>query len=101
MNNILDYYKNPDILGCIQYEMRFIKSKHDQEDCKQSIFAELYDFMPLDTEEASRLIRRVSRKFRRQTGKQYATTQEYRDYNDWDSLGDGNYQRKAHYGSAD
>jgi hypothetical protein len=101
MNNIFDYYKNPIILSEIHKELNRIKNGDDREDCKQEIYAELYDFMPMDDEDAIRIVRRIGRRFRREAGHHYATTAEYRDWNDWENLGNGNYMRKAHYGSAD
>jgi hypothetical protein len=64
LNNMLDYYKNPTILAAINTNIRHIKNRHDREDCKQEIFAELYDFMPLNEEEAIRLINRTASKFK-------------------------------------
>jgi hypothetical protein len=63
--NTLDYYNNPKIVSQIDKQIISIKNYQDKEDCRQEIFAELYDFMPLDEEEAIRLIERVGRKFRR------------------------------------
>ena len=63
--NALDYYNNPIIRSNIEKQTRGIKNSHDAEDCRQEIFAELYDFMPLDEDESIRLIERVGRKFRR------------------------------------
>jgi hypothetical protein len=63
--NALDYYNNPEITSFIKIELSFIKNKEDREDCNQEIFAELYDFMPLDVTESRRLIKRVCEKFKR------------------------------------
>ncbi len=62
--NALDYYKNPIIISQIEKQTRSIKNGQDVEDCRQEIFAELYDFMPSE-DEALELIERVGRKFRR------------------------------------
>jgi hypothetical protein len=63
--NTLDYYNNPKIVSQIKKQILSIKNAQDKEDCRQEIFAELYDFMPLDEEETVNLIERVGRKFRR------------------------------------
>jgi hypothetical protein len=63
--NALDYYNNPQITAQIEKQVRSIKNRQDVEDCRQEIFAELYDYMPLDSVSAIRLIERVGRKFRR------------------------------------
>ena len=63
--NALDYYNNPEIISAIERQTRSIANEQDIEDCRQEIFAELYDFMPLDDEESIKLIERVGRKFRR------------------------------------
>jgi hypothetical protein len=62
--NALDYYNNPKILKAINVNLRHIKNGFDREDCQQEIFAELYDFMPLDEEEAIRLVDRVAYRFK-------------------------------------
>lgn len=63
--NALDYYNNPEITSYIKSELGFIRNREDKEDCKQEIFAELYDFMPLDIPESRKLIKRVCEKFKR------------------------------------
>ena len=100
MNNF-DYYKNPIILDAINDELRHIKGSQDREDCNQEIFAELYDFMPLDDDEAKKIVKRVGHKFYYKIKQDYQKTAPYVDWKDWDDLGDGNYQRKSHIGSAD
>jgi hypothetical protein len=67
--NALDYYNNPIIISAIGKQTRSIKNDQDIEDCRQEIFAELYDFMPLDDDESLKLIERVGRKFRRNVQK--------------------------------
>ncbi len=67
--NALDYYNNPIIVSQIAKQTRGIRNTQDSEDCQQEIWAELYDYMPLDDEEAIRLIERVGRKFRRDVQK--------------------------------
>ena len=62
--NILDYYENPVILAAINTNIRHICNRFDREDCKQEIFAELYDFMPLNESDAVRLVNKVARKFK-------------------------------------
>lgn len=102
--NIFDYYNNPEILSAIKSETSRIKGLESKEDCEQEIFAELYDFMPMDTDEAVSIVYRVGRKFRRNIKNDYATTTDYKDYhdyNDWMKLGDGNYMKRSHIGSAD
>jgi hypothetical protein len=63
--NALDYYNNPILTAYIKSELRHITNNEDREDCQQEIFAELYDFMPLDENDAKRLIKRVCVKFER------------------------------------
>lgn len=63
--NALDYYSNPEISSFIKSELAYIKNAEDREDCSQEIFAELYDFMPLDVADSRRLIKRVCEKFKR------------------------------------
>jgi hypothetical protein len=62
--NALDYYSNPEIVKYIESEVSYIKSYEDREDCQQEIWAELYDFMPLNVLESKRLIKRVAEKFK-------------------------------------
>ena len=63
--NALDYFQNKDILDYMSSAMRHIRNSEDREDCRQEMFAELYDFMPLDLEESKRVINRVVTRFRR------------------------------------
>ena len=62
-----DYYNNPDIVRYIASEIAYIQNREDREDCQQEIWAELYDFMPLDVHDSKRLIKRVCEKFKRGT----------------------------------
>lgn len=62
--NKLDYYQNPAILAAMRTNTRHIKNTFDREDCNQEIFAELYDFMPLDDDEAIRIVNRVASRFK-------------------------------------
>ena len=96
-----DYYQNPAIKSAIKNRLRYVRGDFDKEDCRQEIFAELYDYMPLDETEALKIVERVGRKFVRNIKKDYMFTSEYRDYQDWESLGDGNYKRRAHFSPAD
>lgn len=61
----LDYYENPRIRSAISIHESHIHNREDREDCRQEIFAELYDFMPLDEDEAIRLVDKVAMRFRR------------------------------------
>ena len=63
--NAFDYYQNPKIKHLIDQLTKRIHSLEDREDCQQEIFAELYDFMPLDDDEAMKIIERVAKKFKR------------------------------------
>lgn len=63
--NALDYYNNPEITSYMKQELVHIRNREDREDCEQEIFAELYDFMPLDTVEAIRIVKRVCERFKR------------------------------------
>lgn len=63
--NVLDYYINPEILAYIKSFASRIRNAEDREDCHQEIFAELYDYMPLDTDEAKQIIKRVAVRFER------------------------------------
>jgi hypothetical protein len=101
MPNTFDYYRNKNILRAIAHQTNRIRGEMDKEECRQEIFAELYDFMPLDENEALTIVNRVGVKFRRRMGDNYRQTAPYRDWSDWEPLGDGNYMKKAHYGSAD
>jgi hypothetical protein len=62
--NALDYYSNPEITKYIELEVSYIQSREDREDCQQEIWAELYDFMPLDIADSKKLIKRVAEKFK-------------------------------------
>jgi len=62
--NALDYYNNPEITSYIKSEIGYITNREDREDCQQEIFAELYDFMPLDVADSRRLVKRVCEKFK-------------------------------------
>jgi hypothetical protein len=99
MNNIFDYYKNPEIIEAISKETMRIKGSFDKEECKQEIFSELYDFMPMDIEEAKRLIFKIGKRYRRKLGYNYKSTSPFSD--DWIPLGDGCYERKCHMHPAD
>ena len=96
----LDYYKNENILKAISVHMKHIKCHEDREDCKQEIWANLYAFMPLDEDEAIRLVDSSAMRFRRHyvdvSKNQYEILE-----NDRHTLGDGNYQSVAYMGSAD
>lgn len=63
--NALDYYLNPDIIKAINGHLAHIHNSEDREDCRQDIFAELYDFCPLDTAEAVTIVNRIGMRFRR------------------------------------
>jgi hypothetical protein len=63
--NAFDYYQNPKITNSINGLTKRIISLQDREDCQQEIWAELYDFMPLDDEGAIKIIERVAKKFKR------------------------------------
>ena len=62
--NIFDYYQNPRILSAINRSLYYIRTSHDKEDCRQEIFAELYDFMPITEEDAVRIVNRIASRFR-------------------------------------
>jgi hypothetical protein len=95
--NQFDYFNNPSINSAIGVHMRHIKNREDQADCRQEIYANLYDFMPLDTDEAITLIDRVAMKFRRNSINKHSGQYEYED---WDAV-PGGYKRKAHMSPAD
>lgn len=63
--NAFDYFTNPEISRRISLVTGKIPTAHDREDCAQEIYAEMYDFMPLDTEEAIRLVDRIAKRFKR------------------------------------
>jgi hypothetical protein len=62
---MLDYYNNDEIRTYTNQELKYIKNREDREDCQQEIWAEIYDFMPLDVPDTKRLIKRVCEKFKR------------------------------------
>lgn len=61
----LDYYNNPEIVSFMKQETAYIKNHEDRQDCEQEIFANLYDFMPLDVRDATKLIKRTCERFKR------------------------------------
>jgi hypothetical protein len=61
----LDYYNNPEIVSFMKRESAYIKNTEDREDCEQEVFAELYDFMPLNVIGAKRIIKNVCERFKR------------------------------------
>jgi len=63
--NALDYYNNPVITQRISNITRRIRSIENREDCQQEIWAEIYDFMPLDDAEAIRIIERIAKRYKR------------------------------------
>jgi hypothetical protein len=91
--NALDYYNNPDIRRAMALETRHIKNKCDIEDCEQEIFAELYDFMPLDPADAIRIVCRVAKKFKRNNLK-IAKNEIARDSQEINE-GNGNYMMRS------
>jgi hypothetical protein len=102
MPNTFDYYRNKTILRAIAHQTNRIRGEMDKEECRQEIFAELYDFMPLDEDEALAIVNRVGVRYRRRLGDDFRNAPaQLRDWTEWESLGDGNYMKKAHYGSAD
>jgi hypothetical protein len=101
MTNKLDYYKNPDILKAISFQTKRIRHAIDAEDCQQEIFAELYDYMPLETEEAIRIVNRVGAKFRRNTNEFNKSAEGEYDDSIRISFGDGNYQVRSHMSPGD
>lgn len=98
--NKFDYFDNPDIISAINTHMKHIKNADDRSDCRQEIYTNLYAFMPLDTDEAIKLVDSTAMKFRRSYIDPHKAEYEIPKYDVID-LGDGNYQRKAHFGSAD
>lgn len=88
--NAFDYYGNEEIQRAIGYEIAHIRNAQDKEDCRQEVFAELYDFMPIDTEEAIRIVRKIGARFRRDVvRKSKREVGELAERNDIDN---GNYQ---------
>ena len=77
--NAFDYYSNPKIKGYIDSEVAYIKNAEDREDCRQEIWANLYDFMPLDITEARRLIKKTCEKFKRGVKNIYENECELKD----------------------
>jgi hypothetical protein len=65
MLNAFDYYQNETITSRISLLTSKIQSREDKEDCQQEIWAELYDFMPITTDEALTIIERVAKKYKR------------------------------------
>jgi hypothetical protein len=63
--NSFDYYKNPILIKAIDKHASYLKSHFDKEDFRQEVFAELYDFMPIDDSEAIKLINKVAFRFRK------------------------------------
>jgi len=63
--NALDYYNNPEIVSYMRKEIAYIRNAEDRQDCEQEVFAELYDFMPLDILGSKRIIKNVCEKFKR------------------------------------
>ena len=63
--NAFDYYQNPKILAAMRIHTVRIKNHQDLEDFRQEVYAELYDFMPIDTDDAIKIVDRVGIKFRR------------------------------------
>ncbi|MBA4274069.1 MAG: hypothetical protein C0436_00285 [Alphaproteobacteria bacterium] len=96
----LNYYENETIRRAINTHMRHIRCLEDRQDCEQEIWANLYAFMPLDEDEAVKIIDRSAMRFRRNYINPTRGQYEARD-NDAYDLGDGNYQRIAHRSPAD
>ena len=63
--NALDYYTNPEIVTFMKRETAYVCNPQDHAECEQEIFAELYDFMPLDVLGSKRIIKRVCERFKR------------------------------------
>jgi len=63
MSNAFEYLTNPEIIRHINKLTSHINNQQDLEDCRQEVWAELYDIMPLDDDEAKALITRVVKKF--------------------------------------
>jgi hypothetical protein len=96
----LNYYENQNIRRAINVHMRHIRNIDDKADCEQEIWSNLYAFMPLDESEAIKLVDRSAMKFRRNYIDKNAGQFESGD-TDYNSLGDGCYERKAHRSPAD
>jgi hypothetical protein len=96
----LNYYENGTIRRAINTHMRHIRCHEDRQDCEQEIWENLYAFMPLDEDEAVRIIDRAAMRFRRSYINPAKSEYEFID-NDAYYLGDGNYQKKAHRSPAD
>lgn len=101
--SVFDYYENEQIISAISFQLRRIRNPRDKEDCKQEIFAELYDFTPIDESDALRIVSRIGRKFRRRLTRdsEVCGASDNDRIDDRIMLNDGNYQSKAHYSSAD
>jgi hypothetical protein len=63
--NNFDYYKNPILINAIEKHSSYIHAHCDKEDFRQEVYAELYDFMPIDDEESIRLINKIAFRFRK------------------------------------
>ncbi len=63
--NAFDYYANPEISKRISFVTGKIPTSSDREDCAQEIYAEMYDFMLLDTDEAIRIVERIAKRYKR------------------------------------
>lgn len=63
--NAFDYYLNPQLINAIDKHNTYIRNGCDKEDFKQEVFAELYDYMPINNEEAIRIINKVAFRFRK------------------------------------
>ena len=70
--NLFDYYHNPKITARINALTYRIASNEDREDCRQEIWAELYDFMPMTDDDAIRLIEKVAKRYKRNRSMIYA-----------------------------
>ena len=90
--NMFDYYNNPEIKHAIGYELNHIRNHEDKEDCRQEIFAEIYDFMPLTEADAIKIVRRISQKFRRNIKKLGAEL--YESVDSVVASRDGNYMSR-------
>jgi hypothetical protein len=96
----LNYYENNVIRRAINLHMKHIKNTQDKQDCEQEVWANLYAFMPLDEEEAIKIVDSSAMRFRRNYIDKNKSEYEFIE-NDSYNLGDGCYQRKAHMSPAD
>jgi len=62
--NAFDYYQNKNILAAINTNVRHIRNRFDREDCQQEIWTELYSFMPMDEDEAIKIINKIAYRFK-------------------------------------